>query len=64
MKSKLQHNQFVMALGATYPDSPADNDLFVALGEKIQEGVALLHLISASKRHGITAEELLKIWMC
>ena len=29
--SRLQHNQFAMALGATYCDSPADNDLFVAL---------------------------------
>ena len=52
-------------MGANYPDSPADNDLFeaLALGEKIQEGVALLHSISAGNTHGITAEELSKIWM-
>ena len=31
METQLQHNQFAMALGATYPDSSADNDLFVAL---------------------------------
>ena len=55
MESKLQHNQFAI---------PADNDLFETLGEKIQEGMALLHLIRASKTYGITAEELLKIWMC